>query len=183
MNTILFTSSTKQYNDAVVAGLIHFTLREQINETEPAYAAYHPEEKRIEITLSTGKEYIETDHLKKRSSWSARYDCVRQLIHRMKPGDCLNAHSLSDLGDSAEEAENLYFLALGRGITLQFYDMSYLDTTLHLFRAEPSADEKRMIRRMISRYYSQREYRPVLNSDEMRRVAEMPGTKKKSPDR
>jgi hypothetical protein len=46
MNTILFTSSTKQYNDAVVAGLIHFTLREQINETEPVYAAYHPEEKK-----------------------------------------------------------------------------------------------------------------------------------------
>ena len=183
MNTILFTSSTREDNDTVAAGLIHFTLSELIKGPTPAYAAYHPEGKRIELTSSHNEtEYIEVnDHSMYMSHWSVRYNCMRQLINRMEPGDCLYVQSLADFGNSAEEAEKIYFQALGKGITLQFYDMSYLDTTLHQLKTEPSADEKRMIRRIIGRYYSQREYRPVLSNDELSKVAEMPGTKKKSP--
>lgn len=184
MNTILFTSSTTGYNDKIADGLVHFTLSELIKGPTPAYAAYHPEEKEIEFTYP--EEQTEIIEPKKTGNQygrhSARYSCVRQLIYKMETGDCLLAHSLSDLGDTASEAEKVYFDFLSKGIELSFYDMSFLDTEKLKLNTEPTNEQKVMIRRIMDTYYAQKGIFPILTREELYRAAEMDRSKKKSAD-
>lgn len=184
MNTILFTASTTDYNDKIAEGLVHLTLSELIKGPTPAYAAYHPEEKEIEFTYPEDRtEIIEPKKAGNRyDSYSARYSCVRQLIYKMEAGECLLAHSLSDLGDTASEAENVYFDFLSKGIELYFYDMSFLDTKKLKLNAEPTSEQKVMIRRIMDTYYAQKGGFPILTREELYRVAEMDRSKKKSAD-
>ena len=184
MNTILFTASTTGYNDKIAEGLVHFTLSELIKGATPAYAAYHPEEKEIEFTYPEDQiEIIEPKTIwNQRGNYSSRYNCVRQLIYKMETGDCLLAHSLSDLGDNAGEAEKIYFDFLSKGIRLFFYDMSFLDTEKLKLNTEPTNEQKVMIRRIIDTYYSQNGVFPILKSEELHQAAQMDRSKKKSAD-
>lgn len=181
MNTVLFTSSTSGYNDKIVSGLIHFTLTELLKGTTPTYAAYHPDEQVIELSFPDERKLMLEPHDPQKNSrpGSARYDCVRQMIYELDPGDTLFTHSLSDLGDTAAEAEKNYFALLSHGIILYFYDMYFLNSDTLKLNADPTADQKNMICNIIRSYYDQNCKSPTLSPEERKKMNEMPGSKKK----
>ena len=151
---ILCTVSTTDYNDRVVNGFVHFTLKSRLNDVLPIYAVYYSKEEWMEI--KTDEEVIDTIRISKEDprlrGHSVRYYCVNSIGSMLDAGDNLMVNFLSDLGNK-EEAKKLYYLFLKKGIHLNFFDASYLDTEMLGLTSEPSPDQKRMINKIIENYF------------------------------
>ena len=96
----------------------------------------------------------------------------------MKRGDRLMTQSIADFGSTSEEAADLYFRAVEKGIELSFYDSSYMDSQTLAVDSNPTADESRLIRRIINNYYRQKDIAPLLSKDDLTTLAGMPAAKK-----
>ena len=180
MDIILCTVSATDYNDSVVPGLVHFSLSSHINNNDLIYAAYGDDTNTLTLYMQDHSSRTITPEVHKTMGRSDRYLCVRQLISGMKSGDRLMVQALSDLGTTAEEASDLYFSALEEGIVLSFYDASYIDSKTLALDSEPTAEETRLIRRIINSYYQQKDNAPALTKDEITTLAGIPVAKKKS---
>ena len=179
MNVILCTASTRGGNDQLMDGAVHFELKSAVHETDALYALYRPERKFIEIRGRN--KTIRELHPSGRGGRSARRNCIGQLADFMKPGDCLCAISLSDLGDTAEEAESAYYEFRRKGIVLSFFDASHLDTSVIGIGSDPQEILGRLLHSFIDLYYNSKSGRPALAQEELDSVLSIPFAKKKSP--
>ena len=180
MDLILCTASSTDYNDAVVPGLVHFSLSSHLKNNDLIYAVYRDDINTLHLFMQDHSSRKITPKAHKAIDGSDRYLCVRQLLSGMKSGDRLMVQALSDLGATAEEASDLYFHAIEEGIVVSFYDAGYIDSHTLALDSTPSAEEKRLVRRIINNYYHQKDNAPVLSKDELTTLAGLPATKKKS---
>ena len=180
MDIILCTASSTDYNDAVVSGLVHFSLSSHLKNNDLIYAVYRDDTNTLTLYMQDHSSRKLTPEAQKAIVRSDRYLCVRQLLSGMKRGDSLMVRALSDLGATAEEASDLYFHAIEEGIVMSFYDASYIDSQTLDLDSNPSVEETRLIRRIINNYYHQKDNAPVLSKDELTALAGLPAAKKKS---
>lgn len=151
MNIILCSVSDSQNNDNLIEGLVHYGLTEEIRENDYCYAVYHNENKRMDI--------VKPDHpdrslsVSQKAGCSIRYSCVYDLLTRMKTDDQMMAVHLFDFGEKPEEAVDIHFKLLDKGIGISIFDAGYLDTDVLKLSPNPSSDQKVMIHRMIDHHF------------------------------
>jgi hypothetical protein len=178
MIVILCSVSDSRYNDNTVPGLIHFGLKSYINGREYVYAAYHPETNRmvlLKLNHDTG------DIRQESTTCSSRQEGVSALVNGLREGDSLMVDRLSDLADTAVQAEDLYFAILKKGISMFFYDARYLNTQVLKMNPEPSEVEKILIQRIIGDYYTNlKENGSDLSKSELEEFNRQTNSKKKS---
>lgn len=178
MNIILCSVSDSRNNDDAIEGLVHYGLTEEIHENDYCYAVYHNENKQMDI--------VKPDHpdrplsVSQKAGRSIRYSCVYDLLTRMKTDDCLMAVHLSDFGESSEEAEDLYFRFLSKGIHVSVFDTEYLNTDVLKLSLNPSSDQKVMIHRMIDHYFKTGNQGDRLTPEEKKLFDDAVKAKKKS---
>ena len=180
MNVILCTVSDTHYNDSVVPGFVHFSVKAILKKKKYRIARFMQEQNYIELLDEKGdheKDIISEPD----SSFSPRYLCVKQLGSLLKAGDLLMADKLSDLGNTAEEVENQYMNFVGNGIELMFYDNTYVNTSILGLSFELSSYQKMIIHNMVENYFSQRnnDNTPPLTGEELMDLSEMKEAKKK----
>lgn len=180
MDIILCTASSTDYNDAVVPGLVHFSLLSHLKNNDLIYAVYRDDTNTLTLYMQDRSNRKITPKAHKVIDRSDRYLCVRQLLSGMKSGDRLMVQALADLGETAEEASDLYFRAIEEGIVMSFYDAGYIDSQTVALDSTSSAEERRLVRRIINNYYHQKDNSPVLSKDELTALAGLPVAKKKS---
>lgn len=181
MDIILCTVSSTDYNDAIIPGLVHFSLSSHLRNNNLIYAVFHKETNSLNLHMK--------DHSNKRifpktcnkTDRSDRYSCVRQMLAGMKSGDRLMVQALSDLGSTAEEASELYFHTVEKGIEISFYDASYINSQTLALDSNPTTEERRLIRRIINNYYQLVDNASVLSKSESDVMGSLPVAKKK-PD-
>ena len=181
MDIILCTVSSTDYNDAVIPGLVHFGLSSHLNNNDLIYATYRDDANTLTLNMQDHSTRQITPKTHNATGRSDRYLCVRQLLSEMKSEDRLMVNALSDLGATAEEASDLYFHAIEEGIVLSFYDVCYIDSKTLSLDSTPTAEQRRLVSRIINKYYHQKDNAPVLFKDELTTLAGLP-TMKKKPD-
>ena len=103
------------------------------------------------------------------------------MLAGMKSGDRLMVQALSDLGSTAEEASELYFHTVEKGIEISFYDASYINSQTLALDSNPTTEERRLIRRIINNYYQLVDNASVLSKSESDVMGSLPAAKK-NPD-
>lgn len=179
MIVILCSVSSAVNNDDRIPALVHFGLKANLTES-PVYASYIREDRKIRITQSE-KEIREIKAVRSGTE-SAHYLCVRRLVSEMNKDDILYADKLSDFGDTAAEACDIYFSLVRKEIHISFYECTYLDTDVLKLPVTPSEDIRLMVSRMIDNYFSHDDDTPRISIQERSRILEMKRSKKKSAD-
>ena len=96
----------------------------------------------------------------------------------MKKGDIIYAEKISDFGDTAAEACDIYFSLIGKEESISFYECSYLDTDVTKLPVTPAEETRMMISRMIDNCFSQNGNPPRVSIQERNRILEMKRSKK-----
>lgn len=147
------------------------------------YAFYHIEEN--QIVLRKGEEQIDTirpaRRIEKLPKYSPRLGCVCSLLDRMSENDWLDIVSLSDLGETAEEAEHAYHWILDKGIRLSFFDASYLNPDILVIGSNPSEYQKLLIHNLITNYYLLKDKGQVIPKEKISRLTALESAKKSDP--
>lgn len=179
MHVILCSVSSAVNNDERIPALVHFGLKANITAS-PVYASYIKEDKKIRITQN-GKETREVRAFKS-GPGSEHYLCVKKLISEMEKDDIMFAEKISDFGDTAAEACDIYFSLIRKEIPVSFYECTYLDTDVLKLPVAPSEEAQMMVSRMIDNFFGQNGGTPRISIQERSRILEMKRAKKKSAD-
>ena len=180
MNIILCTVSDTHYNDSVVPGFVHFSVKAILKKKKYRIARFLLEQNYIELLNEKGnheKDIIpEPD-----ASYSPRYLCVKQLGSLLRAGDILMADKLCDIGSTAEEVEAQYMNFVRNGIELMFYDNTYVNTSILKLSVELTPYQEMILHNMVENYFSQRnnDNTPPLTGEELMDLSEMKEAKKK----
>lgn len=169
-------------NENAAAAVTFFLARAYLTEEEVLQGIYHSD--KAYITLADRKGNTEDLKCRVNDPLTGRYShkhlCMCSAAQRLKEGDRLMASSLSDFGNTWEEASALYFRLLKNGIELEFYDAPYIDTEKLGLTAEISEDKEEIIKSIIRIYYCTEGKEPKLEKQELAELSEYSITKKKS---
>lgn len=164
MIVILCSISTQYGNDDVLNGLVHFNLKANLHDADYMHAVYYRENRQMELVRKDGSR-ISLQPVKDKMH-TVKYNCINRLLAMMNAGDHLMVCSLSDMADNADDARQLYFSFLSKGIHLSFFDASYLNTDMLKLNAQPSTDQKLMIQRIIRNYFESSDHLPSAIKEE-----------------
>lgn len=181
MNVILCSVSLENYNDHVVNGFVHYALSSFIDNQAPYYAVYQAEEK--QIAFRKGEIQIDTikpaKRIEKLTKYSSKLGCVHSLLERMSENDQLNVVSLSDLGETAEEAELAYHWILDKRIGFSLFDIISLNPDILMPSSRLSEYQEVLIHNIIDGYYKRREKGPVIPEAKISKLMALESAKKK----
>ena len=181
MYVVLYTVTATGYNDENVNGLVHYSFTSALEtETDPALAAFWKEDQYIHLCMPDDEIIEIHPDSRNDSDYSSRYLCVRKLISMLKPGDQFCCVRLRDLGETAEEAEDIYFRVIKKKIPISFFDLCHIDSERLQLTPETAETYRNLICRIIETQYSLPDRLPGLSDLNLRQASLMSVSKKKS---
>ena len=179
MYVVLYTVTATGYNDENVNGLVHYSFTSALEtETDPALAAFWKEDQYIHLCMPDDEIIEIHPDSRNDSDYSSRYLCVRKLISMLKPGDRFCCVRLRDLGETAEEAEDIYYTLVRKGVSIYFFDYFVLDTETLNLTSESLETSRSFIGKQIKKIYTLPDGMPGLSDLNLRQASLMSVSKK-----